>query len=66
MILGYIGVASIPLVLIVAAIAIPNLLRARMVANQSSRSENTASDEHGSGDLRFGSTATDFLPTRTS
>ncbi len=36
LVLGYIGVASIPLVLIIAAIAIPNLLRARMAANESS------------------------------
>jgi type IV pilus assembly protein PilA len=35
LILGYIGVAIIPLILIIAAIAIPNLLRARMVANES-------------------------------
>jgi hypothetical protein len=35
LILGYIGSASIPIILIVAAIAIPNLLRARMVANES-------------------------------
>src|ERR1700751_2360808 len=34
LILGYIGVAMIPFILIVAAIAIPNLLRARMAANQ--------------------------------
>ena len=36
LILGYIGVAIVPIVLIVAAIAIPNLLRAKMVANQAS------------------------------
>lgn len=34
--LGYTGVAIIPVTLIVAAIAIPNLLRARMTANESS------------------------------
>lgn len=34
LILGYVGVAAIPFILIVAAIAIPNLLRARMVANE--------------------------------
>ena len=28
--LGYLGIAMVPLVLIIAAIAIPNLLRARM------------------------------------
>jgi type IV pilus assembly protein PilA len=36
LILGYAGVAAIPLILIVAAIAIPNLLRSRMVANEAS------------------------------
>jgi len=36
LILGYIGVAIIPFVLIVAAIAIPNLLRAKIAANQAS------------------------------
>jgi type IV pilus assembly protein PilA len=36
LILGYIGAASIPIILVVAAIAIPNLLRARMAANESS------------------------------
>jgi type IV pilus assembly protein PilA len=36
LVLGYIGIAFIPFVLIVAAIAIPNLLRARMAANEAS------------------------------
>ena len=36
LILGYVGVAAIPLILIIAAIAIPNLLRSRMVANEAS------------------------------
>src|ERR1700722_436016 len=36
LVLGYLGVAVIPFVLIVAAIAIPNLLRARMAANEAS------------------------------
>jgi type IV pilus assembly protein PilA len=36
LVLGYIGVAAIPMILIIAAIAIPNLLRARMAANESS------------------------------
>lgn len=36
LILGYIGVAFLPIILIIAAIAIPNLLRARMAANQAS------------------------------
>lgn len=35
LILGYIGAAALPIILIVAAIAIPNLLRARMAANES-------------------------------
>jgi type IV pilus assembly protein PilA len=47
LILGYLGVAAIPLVLIIAAIAIPNLLRSEMAANEASavgslRSINTA------------------------
>lgn len=36
LVLGYLGIASIPIILIVAAIAIPNLLRARMAANEAS------------------------------
>lgn len=36
LILGYIGVAALPIILIIAAIAIPNLLRSRMAANQAS------------------------------
>ena len=36
LVLGYLGIAMIPLILIIAAIAIPNLLRARMAANESS------------------------------
>jgi hypothetical protein len=36
LILGYAGAAIIPFVLIIAAIAIPNLLRARMAANEAS------------------------------
>ena len=36
LVLGYIGLAAIPVILIIAAIAIPNLLRARMAANESS------------------------------
>ena len=34
LILGYLGIVAIPFILIVAAIAIPNLLRARMAANE--------------------------------
>jgi type IV pilus assembly protein PilA len=36
LVLGYMGVAAIPMVLIIAAIAIPNLLRARTAANEAS------------------------------
>lgn len=36
LILGYVGVAIIPFILIIAAIAIPNLLRAKMMANETS------------------------------
>jgi type II secretory pathway pseudopilin PulG len=36
LVLGYAGIAFIPLILIIAAIAIPILLRARMAANESS------------------------------
>jgi hypothetical protein len=36
LILGYLGIIFIPIVLIVAAIAIPNLLRARIAANEAS------------------------------
>jgi type IV pilus assembly protein PilA len=47
LVLGYLGIAAIPVILIVAAIAIPNLLRARMAANEASaaawvRTVNTA------------------------
>jgi type IV pilus assembly protein PilA len=34
LVLGYIGLAFVPVILIIAAIAIPNLLRARMAANE--------------------------------
>jgi type II secretory pathway pseudopilin PulG len=36
LIFGYLGLVSIPVILIVAAIAIPNLLRAKIAANESS------------------------------
>jgi type IV pilus assembly protein PilA len=36
LVLGYLAVALIPLILIIAAIAIPNLLRSRMAANEAS------------------------------
>jgi len=34
MILGYVGIALIPIILIIAAIAIPNLVRVKMTANE--------------------------------
>jgi hypothetical protein len=36
MILGYVGIAFIPIILIIAAIAIPNLLKSKMMANEAS------------------------------
>jgi len=36
LVFGYAGVAMLPMILIIAAIAIPNLLRAKMAANESS------------------------------
>jgi type IV pilus assembly protein PilA len=36
LVLGYLWIVGIPVILIIAAIAIPNLLRARMAANESS------------------------------
>lgn len=36
LVLGYVGLAGIPFLLIIAAIAIPNLLRARLAANEAS------------------------------
>ncbi len=36
LVLGYVGLAFIPFILIIAAIAIPNLLRSRMAANEAS------------------------------
>ena len=36
LVLGYIGIAGVPIILIIAAIAIPNLVRARLAANESS------------------------------
>ena len=39
LILGYMGIALVPFILIVAAIAIPNLLRARIAANEASAAQ---------------------------
>jgi type IV pilus assembly protein PilA len=36
LVLGYLGIAAIPLILIIAAIAIPNLIRSKMAANEAS------------------------------
>ena len=36
LVLGYLGIAMIPFILIIAAIAIPNLIRSRMALNQAS------------------------------
>lgn len=36
LVLGYVGLALVPFILIIAAIAIPNVLRARMAANEAS------------------------------
>lgn len=53
LILGYAGVVLIPFILIIAAIAIPNLLRSRIAANQASavgslRTLNTAAITYAS------------------
>jgi type IV pilus assembly protein PilA len=53
LVMGYLGVAGVPIILILAAIAIPNLLRARMAANESSavasvRTINTAEISYAS------------------
>ena len=39
LVLGYLGIAGIPFILIIAAIAIPNLLRARIAANEASAAQ---------------------------
>lgn len=53
LVLGYLGIAFIPLILIIAAIAIPNLLRSRIAANEASavaamRNYNTAAGYYAS------------------
>jgi type IV pilus assembly protein PilA len=67
LVLGYVGIAGIPVILIIAAIAIPNLLRARMAANESSAvasirqinvAEVTYSTNHG--DKGFACTLSDL------
>src|SRR5277367_4941928 len=54
LVLGYLGIVIIPFILIVAAIAIPNLLRARMAANEASavgslRTINVAAVQYAAG-----------------
>ena len=61
LVLGYIGVAFIPIILIMAAIAIPNLLRARIAANESSaaasvRTLNTAEVSYSASHANMGYT----------
>lgn len=53
LVLGYVGLAVVPITLIIAAIAIPNLLRSRMAANEASsvgslRTINTAAVTYSS------------------
>jgi type II secretory pathway pseudopilin PulG len=67
LILGYIGVAIIPFILIIAAIAIPNLLRSRMVANEVSavatlRSLNAACAQYSVTYSRFPPTLANLGP----
>ncbi|HEX4423874.1 MAG TPA: DUF4190 domain-containing protein [Terriglobales bacterium] len=59
LVFGYLGIAMIPLILIIAAIAIPNLLRARISANESSaitsiRTLAAAEHTYASGHLSTG------------
>lgn len=63
LVLGYLGIAFIPMILIIAAIAIPNLLRARMAANEASatanvRALNTAEISYASSHPDMGYTCT--------
>jgi type IV pilus assembly protein PilA len=50
LILGYFGVAFIPFILIIAAIAIPNLLRARIAANEASAVGSLRSYQYAMGE----------------
>jgi len=61
LVLGYAWIVGIPIILIVAAIAIPNLLRARMAANESSavasiRTLNAAEVAYSTGHANVGFT----------
>lgn len=71
LVLGYMGIAAIPFLLIIAAIAIPNLIRSRMAANEASavgtlRTYNTAALSYATlcSDLGFPSSATNLGPGR--
>jgi hypothetical protein len=50
LILGYLGVAFIPFILIIAAIAIPNLLRAKVAANEASALGSLRSYQYAMGE----------------
>jgi hypothetical protein len=61
LVMGYLGIAMIPFILIIAAIAIPNLLRARIAANETSairtvRSINSAEVSHSAANPEKGFT----------
>jgi type II secretory pathway pseudopilin PulG len=70
LVLGYIGIAIIPIILIVAAIAIPNLLRAKMAANEASavgslRTLNVATLTYSTTYGRFPTNLSNLGPTAT-
>ena len=71
LILGYVGVAIIPIVLIVAAIAIPNLLRAKIMANEVSaatslRMLNVAAMKYATANGKFPQDLAEFGPSWAS
>ena len=71
LILGYVGVAIIPIILIVAAIAIPNFLRAKMAANEalaiaSLRTLNVAATKYETANGKFPQSLADFGPSWAS
>ena len=51
LIMGYISAAAIPLILIIAAIAIPNLLRARISANEAAAASTVRTHQYCSNHL---------------
>jgi type IV pilus assembly protein PilA len=68
LILGYVGVVMIPIILIVAAIAIPNLLRAKVVANEVSaiaslRTLNMAAMKYAGANGKFPQDLAEFGPS---